>query len=91
MANPVHNLDEAFAEYFEFILKGKKYKFRYMTTEEVEHLQSFDKQEDKAQAYIYSFIEKVDADAPDFAEVAKKMPIPQYKKFLKMITAEYSA
>ena len=91
MAHPIHNLDIDVAEYFEFIIKGHSYRFRHLNTEEVESMKSFESDEEKTKDYLFNFISKVNDDAPDFKEVAKKMITPQWVKFREMIKAEFSS
>lgn len=92
MATPLYNLDENIYEYFEFIVKGHRYKFRQLNTEELKELQTLAKgnDEDKIQEYLFQFITKVDADTPEFPEIAKKMITKQWIKFRKMLVSEMS-
>ena len=61
----IHNLDEQVQEYFEFIVKGHKYKFRHMTTEEIEELRKIEDNEEKSKEFLYSFITKEEETAPN--------------------------
>lgn len=86
----VYDLNKAVQEYFSFSIGGFIYRYRHMTTEEIEKLKSFEGSEDKKQEeYMYSFITKEDPKAPDFPEVAKKMIVPQWINFRKMINTEF--
>lgn len=91
--NHSFNLDDGAVEYFEFTLFGKKYKFRYPTTEEFEKINEFKEAgDDKGlQEFLYPFIMKVDEDAPDFKKVEKKMLPPHLRNFNEMITEEFRA
>lgn len=93
MIDKIHNLDEDVSEYFEFILFGKKYKFRYMTSDELTELKDIgDKKgssEKEVLSYIYKFIGKGEEAAPDFVEVSSKMTIAHLKKFLIMVRTEF--
>lgn len=86
----IYNLDDSVVEYFDFIVKGHKYRFRHMTTEEMEKLKLVEKDSDKMTAYLYQFITKVDEGAPDFSETAKQMITPHWVAFRKMIEAQYN-
>lgn len=109
--NP-YNLDDAYAEYFEFKVSGKAYRFRHMTTEEIDKLTTHEEQQSELrklklegreipkelenvqsedmEAFLFSFITKVDEDAPDFSEVYKKMVSPMRIAFFAMIRKEFS-
>lgn len=89
MNNKIHNLDEGVVEYFEFIVKGYKFKFRQLTTEEMETLRDFKDDEEKVKEYLYSFITRTDESSPEFSEVAKKMFPTQWNKFRSMLEAEF--
>lgn len=85
-----HDLDAGIQESFEFIVKGHKYRFRQLNTEEIEKLQEVSKDKDalKTKEFLFQFITKVDEKSPEFAEVAKQMIAPQWKKFQEMIKKE---
>lgn len=90
MTNQPYNLDDA-TEFFEFTLKGNKYKMRYPTTEEVEKAQKDqgkDQDPQKIQEWMFSFIEPVD-DAPDFKGELKKSSVKVLTRFNQMIEAEF--
>lgn len=89
MPAKIHNLDESVQEYFEFVVNKYSYRFRHMNTEELEELKAVSGDEEKSRIFMYRFIEKVDPASPDFAEVAKKMLVPQWVNFKKMITSEF--
>ena len=84
----IHNLDEV-SQYFEFVVGGNTYHFRYMTVEEAEKMQEMSGDEAKIRDYLYSFISKVDTTAPEFAEIAKKMITPQWIRFRTMVETEF--
>lgn len=91
MANQIHNLDEGVQEYFEFILKGHKYRFAHLNTEQLEELQKIsDSDEDKQKDFFYKFITKVDDSSPDFADISKQMIAPHWIRFRKMVETEFS-
>jgi hypothetical protein len=83
----MHNLDEGIQEHFEFTVKGHKYKFRHLNTEEMEQIAKLDTDNEKAKQYLYTFITKVD-EGPEFSDVSKQMIAPQWRKFHDMIKAE---
>jgi hypothetical protein len=85
----IHNLDESVQEYFEFIVKGHNYRFRHMNTEEMEAWKDVESDDVKAKEYLYSFISKVNADSPEFSEVAKTMITPHWLAFKKMVQVEF--
>lgn len=89
MATQIHNLDEGISEYFEFILFGKKYRFRYMTSEEIEELRNIGDDGNKTQEYFYKFVSAIDDDAPKIQDVSKKMTVPHLLAFQKMIKQEF--
>ena len=87
MTNPIHNLDEDAAEYFEFILGGHTYKMRYPTTEDVEAADKLSTDEEK-KAWMYSFIAPV-GEAPSIDEALKKSNIKVVRNFNTMISTEF--
>jgi hypothetical protein len=89
MSNIVHNLDDSVDEYFEFILKGHKYKFRHLNTEEMQDFIKLKDDEEKAKKELFKFIEPVDSKDPSFEEVSKTMLVPHWKKFYEMIQVEF--
>jgi hypothetical protein len=94
MAQLPHNLDENVTEYFEFVVLGHKYKFKHLTTEELEELTRIDKDpqnDTKLKDFLYKFISKTEDTSPEFSEVAKKMLVPHWTKFKEMIKAEFGA
>ena len=88
-----YNLDEGVSEYFEFILKGFTYRFRYPTTDELEgqDIKDIKKDEESVKNVLFKFITKVDPKAPDFEEVSKKMTVPNWRNFRIMLVTEMSA
>lgn len=83
-----HNLDEDLAEYFEFQLLGKRYKFRYMTVDEIETMYKIEQDDAKVKEFLRPFITKVDEDAPDIFEIYRTMPINRWRKFIEMVKHE---
>lgn len=94
----VYDLNENYAEHFEFKANDHLYKFRYPTAEEQNSFPELKKLEegetrgrDESNQYVelmIGFISKVDESAPDFKDVYQKLNILQQKNFYKMITAE---
>lgn len=82
----LHNLDEGITEYFEFILKGFTYRFKYPNTEELEELRKA--KENEGNDILFGFITKVDEKTPDFKELQKKMTVVHWKRFRQMISKE---
>lgn len=89
MDQKVYNLDEGVNEYFEFSVRGHVYKFRYMTVEEIEKMQTLTNNND-IMDYVFTFISKVDEKSPEFATIAKKFTPPQLKNFKDMIVAQFT-
>ena len=91
MTNTLHNLDDH-SEYFEFILLGNTYKFRYPTTEEVvafKKLVDSKKATDEEQlAWIFQFIKPETDGAQSITEVATKMTVKQQRLFMEMVVSE---
>jgi len=87
----VHDLNDGVVEHFEFSVNKHLYKFRHMTTSEMETLQKLEGKDKESKEYLYTFITKVNSDSPDFGEVAQKMIVPQWSKFRDMIKAEFGA
>lgn len=85
----IHNLDQEYAEYFEFILQGHTYRCRYPSGEEIETIQKSIKDESSSVDVFKSLISSVD-NAPDLEEVWKKMRTPQIKAFVAMLKEEFS-
>lgn len=85
-----HNLDDSVNEYFEFSIGGNTYRFRQPNTEESYQFNKLkDEPPDKIQAFLFTFITPVSADAPPFPSVAKKMILPQWRNFNAMLMAEF--
>jgi hypothetical protein len=78
--NHVYNLDENIEEYFEFIILGHKYRFRYPSTEEM-----FELKDAKDETLFERFITKVEENSPEFSETSKKMISPHWLAFKEMI------
>lgn len=88
MPTTPYNLDDV-QEHFEFKAGGHIYKFKHMTTEELQEFVNIKDDNDKSMDYILQFITKVDESAPDFKEVYKKFITPQIVKFQEMIKTEF--
>lgn len=86
--NHTHNLDEGVVEYFEFIVKGHKYRFKQPNTEETKEFGTFKDDPERALTVLSRFISKVDETSPDFEETAKQMTNPHWKRFNEMISEE---
>jgi len=82
------NLDSELSEYFDFIVEGHTYRFRYPTIEEAGNLSNMAEDEEKTMAFIFSFINKVDDASPDFKDIYPKMIIPKQQKFVQMLKSE---
>ena len=67
------NFDEKVEEGVECVLGGKRYLFRYPTTEE-----------DQLD-YLFQFISPIDADAPDFKTTLMNSNVLVLKQFTKMV------
>lgn len=95
MSNAVHNLDEGQAEYFEFILEGNGYLFRYPTTEEVRALKPVfsetvgENSEQEQLKALYKFITPKEG-SPDIAKVMGKVNIKKQQRFAQMIASEFT-
>lgn len=83
----VYNFDESLSEYFEFVIKGHRYKFKYPTVEEMKEGTSKPTNEETAE-YFYNFITKIDDTSPNFTDVANQMTSPQLRMFTEMIKTE---
>ena len=89
MTNNVHNLDEQ-SEYFEFILSGNTYKFRYPTTEEIAEMKKLmDGEKIDEQAQIDWFLQFVEGK-PSIADVFPGITIKQQQNFMNMIMTEFT-
>ena len=88
--NKIHNLDEGVEESFKFELLGHIYKFSHLNTDEIEELQSFEKDDNKGmKKFLYKFITPVGKGSPSFQETTKKMITPHWKKFMVMVKTEF--
>ena len=89
--NQPYNLDSDVSEYFEFILKGNTYKFRYPTTREAFSAKKLtEASDDESKKFMVQFISKVDEKAPDFAELIEDINIVYWSRFIDMVTKELS-
>lgn len=82
------NLDSELSEYFDFIVEGYTYRFRYPTIEEANAFTDVESDDQKAMTLIFSFISKVDDASPDFKDIYPKMIIPKQQKFVQMLKSE---
>lgn len=87
MDQKIINLDDNVSEYIEFTLKGHKYKFRQLTTEEIDAFQNVKGSDKESREYLYQFVSPVDEGTPPFEELAPKMLLQHWKNFLKMVTS----
>src|SRR3972149_5341571 len=81
MTDHNYNLDDGVVEYFEFIVKGHKYRFRHPNTEELDEIRLLTKdQKDKGgNETLYKFITKVDESSPDLGDpVAVKITVENF-------------
>ncbi|MFA9228759.1 MAG: hypothetical protein ACEQR7_10085 [Agathobacter rectalis] len=86
----MYNLDDV-REYFEFKIKGHVYRFRYLTTDEIEKMQKVESTDEAAsREYMFSFISKVDETSPDFKDIQNEITSAQWKMFRNMIQTEFS-
>lgn len=89
MTDPiVHNLDQDYAESFDFIVQGHTYRCRYVSAEEIEKIQKSVKDDPNSVDVLKEFISPV-GDAPAFEIIWKKMRIPQIKAFVAMLQEEF--
>ena len=84
----IHNLDDQVQEYFDFTVLGNKYRFRHMTTDEVDEWSKLSDPQ-KSKEYLFKFIDKVDQNSPDFSEISKKMITPHWLHFNAMVKVEF--
>lgn len=82
-----YNLDDDVNESFGFSIKGQEYKFRQLTTEEIDNFQGM-KSDKEIREYLYQFITPISEKAPAFEEMAKQMLAPHWKNFLTMVKTE---
>ncbi|MCZ2140814.1 MAG: hypothetical protein LC096_05415 [Bacteroidia bacterium] len=87
--NQPYNLDTDVSEYFEFIIKGNTYQFRYPTTRELEEFNGIDeKSEDKTKEFLAKFISKVDEKSPDVVDLLNSVNIKYWVRFSNMVKTE---
>ena len=89
--NHTRNLDDGIVEHFDFIIKGHTYRFRQPNTDELEELRTLKDDSEKGKEVLYKFISKISEGAPDFKKIAKKMTVPYWHRFNKMISEEMSS
>ena len=100
MTDKIHNLDEGVEEYFQFTVKGHTYKFKQPNTEELDEIrlatipitEDMDEKEAEAKSKesresLFKFITP-EGEAPEFKEVSKKMTVPHWNRFNKMVSVE---
>ena len=89
--NQPYNLDTDVSEYFEFILKGNTYRFRYPTTREAFEAKKLENAPlEESKKYLIQFISKVDDKSPDFQGVIDDVNVVYWSKFNDMVTRELS-
>lgn len=91
MTNAVYDFDKDLTEYFEFTVRGFKYRVQHLNTEQMAQLKEIQADDKKSQEFLGQFITPVAPEAPSFAEVSKKMIAPQWNRFQAMIKTEFSA
>ncbi len=100
MTNKIHNLDDGVQEYFEFIVKGHTYRFKQPNTEELDDMRTAttpgdvelddkarEAEEKESKEALFQFITSV-GEAPEFKEISKKMTVPHWNRFNKMVAVE---
>ena len=86
-----YDLDSGISEYFEFILKGNTYRFRYPTTREsFEAKKLTGVSDEESKAFMVKFVSKVDEKTPDFADIIEDLNVKYWAKFIDMVTKELS-
>jgi len=89
--NQPYNLDTDVSEYFEFILKGNTYRFRYPTTREAFEAKKLENAPlEESKKYLIQFISKVDEKSPDFQDVIDDVNVVYWSKFNDMVIRELS-
>lgn len=86
----IRNLDLDINEYFEFVILGHTYKFKQPNSEELEEATKAQSELDKDSRTnpFFKFITPVSEGAPEFPDIAKKLTMPHWKAFNKMISEE---
>lgn len=87
--NKPYDLDDGVNEYFEFILKGHLYHFRYPSTDEIDEIAEI-KTTKQMKETLSKFITKGQEDAPEFTEITEQLTIPHWARFRDMIIKEMS-
>ncbi len=91
MTNTVYDFDKDLNEYFEFTVRGIKYRFQQLNTDEMAKLKELEKDEVGSKDFLNQFITPVTPGDPTFGEISKKMIAPQWNRFQAMIKTEFSA
>lgn len=93
--NQPYDLDSGISEYFEFILKGNTYRFRYPTTRELEEFTGLDLRDEKsnnvAKDFLIKFVEKVNEKSPEFKDIIDDMSVKYWNRFNDMVKTELSS
>ncbi len=86
----MYNLDTDVSEYFEFILKGNTYRFRYPTTRELTEFSNLDEKDTdkKVKEFIGKYVTPVDDKSPEIVELLNSLNIKYWVKFSEMIKTE---
>lgn len=91
MTTAIYDFDKDLVEYFDFTVRGFKYRVKMLNTEEMSELKKIQEDEQKSQDFLNQFITPLSPEAPSFTEISKKMISPQWNRFQAMIKAEFSA
>jgi len=90
--NQPYDLDSGISEYFEFILKGNIYRFRYPTTREATLANELkDKSEKESKDFMIQFVTKVDEKTPNFEDIIDDLNVKYWAKFISMVTSELTS
>lgn len=81
------NLDESFAEYFEFRLRGNVYRMRYPTVEETDIIRDTARAGEEVQGreLMFALITPLDPEVASIRDVYKTMPINQWNALFSFI------
>lgn len=85
----LHNLDEAIADDFGFVLNGHEYRMRYPTTEEVVKAQDLKENSKEQLGWLYQFVTPVKPDSPAIKDALNGVNVKKLRKFTEMITEEF--
>lgn len=90
--NQPYDLDSGISEYFEFILKGNTYRFRYPTTREASEAKELEnKSEKESKDFMIKFVTKVDEKSPDFGDIIDDLSVKYWSRFISMVTKELTS